>query len=48
MIDNGIEIDEALWAEINRIGAGILVENSERSAWGRGTITHTGHLSVFR
>ncbi|NHH99884.1 MULTISPECIES: DUF3726 domain-containing protein [Oceanimonas] len=36
VIDNGIEIDEALWAEINRIGAGILVENSERSRLGAG------------
>jgi hypothetical protein len=36
IIDNGIEIEEALWAEINRIGAGILVENSERSRQGAG------------
>ncbi|OMH39268.1 DUF3726 domain-containing protein [Motiliproteus sp. MSK22-1] len=36
VIDNGIEIDEILWAEINRIGEGILVENSERSREGAG------------
>ncbi|WP_107850720.1 DUF3726 domain-containing protein [Oceanimonas marisflavi] len=36
VIDNGIEIDESLWAEINRIGAAILVENSERSRLGAG------------
>lgn len=37
IIDNGIEIDEPLWAEINRLGAGILVENSERSRQGAGS-----------
>ncbi|WP_116474745.1 DUF3726 domain-containing protein [Zobellella maritima] len=36
IIDNGIAIDEALWAEINRIGAGILVENTDRSRQGAG------------
>ncbi len=36
VIDNGIEIDEALWAEINRIGEGVLVENSEQSRQGAG------------
>lgn len=35
-VDRGIEIDEALWDEINRIGAGILVENTERSRQGAG------------
>jgi len=35
-VDNGIEIDDALWAEINRIGEGILVENSDRSRQGAG------------
>lgn len=35
-VDHGIEIDEALWAEINKIGEGILVENTERSRMGAG------------
>ncbi|MBR9866558.1 MAG: DUF3726 domain-containing protein [Oceanospirillales bacterium] len=35
-VDFGIDIDENLWAEINRIGEGILVENSERSRQGAG------------
>jgi len=35
-VDNGIEIDDALWAEINRIGEGVLVESSERSRQGAG------------
>lgn len=35
-VDFGIDIEEALWAEINRIGEGILVENSERSRQGAG------------
>ncbi len=35
-VDNGIEIDDALWAEINRIGEGILVENSDQSRQGAG------------
>ncbi len=35
-VDFGIDIDEALWADINRIGAGVLVENSERSQMGAG------------
>ncbi len=35
-VDNGIEISDSLWAEINRIGEGILVENSERSRQGAG------------
>lgn len=35
-IDFGINIDEALWAEINRIGAGILVESTELSKQGAG------------
>ncbi len=30
-VESGIEIDPALWDEINRIGTEILVENSERS-----------------
>lgn len=35
-IDQGVEIKESLWQEINRIGAGILVENSEQSRQGAG------------
>lgn len=35
-LDQGIDIDDALWAEINRIGEGILVENTERSRQGAG------------
>ncbi|SIS45711.1 DUF3726 domain-containing protein [Neptunomonas antarctica] len=35
-VDHGIEIDETLWAEINHIGEGILVENTERSRMGAG------------
>ena len=35
-VDHGIEIDETLWAEINKIGEGILVENTERSRMGAG------------
>ncbi|WP_028300754.1 DUF3726 domain-containing protein [Oceanospirillum beijerinckii] len=35
-IDYGIEIDEDLWAEINSIGTGVLVENSEQSRQGAG------------
>ncbi|WP_191602979.1 DUF3726 domain-containing protein [Marinomonas algicola] len=35
-IDHGIEIDAALWAEINQIGAAVLVENSEESRQGAG------------
>jgi LDH2 family malate/lactate/ureidoglycolate dehydrogenase len=35
-VDYGIEIDEALWIEINHIGEGILVENTERSRMGAG------------
>ncbi|WP_027856886.1 DUF3726 domain-containing protein [Marinobacterium jannaschii] len=35
-VDNGIELSDELWAEINRIGEGILVENSERSRQGAG------------
>jgi len=35
-IDFGIEIDEELWAEINSIGTGVLVENSEQSRMGAG------------
>ncbi len=35
-VDHGIEIDEALWTEINKIGEGILVENTERSRMGAG------------
>ncbi|SEQ87311.1 Protein of unknown function [Amphritea atlantica] len=35
-VDFGIDIDETLWAEINRIGEGVLVENSERSRQGAG------------
>ncbi|MBR9827306.1 MAG: DUF3726 domain-containing protein [Oceanospirillales bacterium] len=30
-VNQGIEISPALWAEINRIGAAVLVENSDRS-----------------
>jgi len=35
-VDHGIEIDEALWARINSIGEGVLVENSEQSRQGAG------------
>ncbi|BBB25293.1 DUF3726 domain-containing protein [Amphritea japonica] len=35
-VDNGIDIDEALWAQINKIGEGVLVENNERSRQGAG------------
>ncbi|UTW02661.1 DUF3726 domain-containing protein [Amphritea atlantica] len=35
-VDFGIDIVENLWAEINRIGAGVLVENNERSRQGAG------------
>lgn len=35
-VDFGIDIDDSLWAEINKIGAGILVESSERSRQGAG------------
>lgn len=35
-VDHGIQIDDVLWAEINRIGEGVLVENSERSRQGAG------------
>lgn len=35
-VDNGIEIDGDLWDAINRIGTGILVENTERSRQGAG------------
>ncbi|WP_372741470.1 DUF3726 domain-containing protein [Neptunomonas sp.] len=35
-VDHGIEIDETLWAQINKIGEGILVENTERSRMGAG------------
>lgn len=35
-VEQGIEIDPALWDEINRIGAGVLVENSEQSQRGAG------------
>ena len=35
-VDNGIDIDEALWAQINKIGEGVLVENSDRSRQGAG------------
>ncbi|MCV6590003.1 MAG: DUF3726 domain-containing protein [Marinobacterium sp.] len=35
-VDQGIDIDEALWARINKIGEGVLVENSERSRQGAG------------
>ena len=37
-IDQGIEIDELLWAEVNRIGEGVLVENSDRSRAGAGGV----------
>ena len=30
-VELGIEIDKKLWAEINQLGTGILVENTERS-----------------
>ncbi|KGJ89317.1 DUF3726 domain-containing protein [Thalassotalea sp. ND16A] len=30
-VEYGVEIEEDVWAEINRIGAGVLVENTERS-----------------
>lgn len=35
-VDNGIDIDEALWAQINKIGEGVLVENNDRSRQGAG------------
>lgn len=35
-IDFGIDIDEKLWAQINKVGEGILVESSERSRQGAG------------
>jgi hypothetical protein len=35
-VDHGIEIDDLLWVEINRIGAGILVKNTEVSRQGAG------------
>ncbi len=35
-VEQGIEIDRDLWDEINRIGTGILVENSESSRQGAG------------
>ncbi|WP_286239007.1 DUF3726 domain-containing protein [Neptuniibacter halophilus] len=35
-VDFGIDIDPAVWSEINRIGDGVLVENSERSRLGAG------------
>ncbi|KPH63201.1 hypothetical protein AMS58_13290 [Pseudoalteromonas porphyrae] len=30
-VDFGIEIDESTWQKINKLGAGVLVENTERS-----------------
>lgn len=30
-VEHGIEIDETVWAKINRLGEGVLVENTERS-----------------
>ncbi|GAA3560106.1 DUF3726 domain-containing protein [Marinobacter xestospongiae] len=35
-IHQGLSIDEELWSQINRIGAGVLVENSEHSRLGAG------------
>ncbi len=35
-VEHGVEIDDELWAEINRLGAGVLVENSEASREGAG------------
>ncbi|WP_417223920.1 DUF3726 domain-containing protein [Amphritea sp.] len=35
-VDDGISIDAELWAEINRIGDGVLVANTERSRQGAG------------
>ncbi len=35
-IEYGIDIDSALWQEINRIGTGILVENTAQSRQGAG------------
>lgn len=35
-VDFGIDIDESLWNEINRIGAGTLVENTVQSRQGAG------------
>ncbi|MBY4675392.1 DUF3726 domain-containing protein [Marinobacterium arenosum] len=35
-VEHGIEIEPELWDEINRIGAGVLVENSEQSQRGAG------------
>jgi len=35
-VDHGIDIDLALWERINKIGDGVLVENSERSRMGAG------------
>jgi hypothetical protein len=35
-VDFGIDIDEKLWIDINHIGEGILVENTEQSRQGAG------------
>ncbi|GAA6169383.1 DUF3726 domain-containing protein [Sessilibacter corallicola] len=35
-VENGINIDDDLWAEINRVGTGILVSASEQSRQGAG------------
>lgn len=35
-LDFGVDIDETLWHEINRIGSGILVENTLQSSQGAG------------
>ncbi len=35
-VDNGIDINQSLWSEINHRGAGVLVENSENSRQGAG------------
>lgn len=37
VIDNGVSIEEKLWHEINRLGAGILVEDSASSRAGAGS-----------
>ena len=35
-VESGINIDDSLWAEINRLGAGVLVSSSEQSRQGAG------------
>ncbi len=35
-VESGININDSLWAEINRLGAGVLVSSSEQSRQGAG------------